>query len=465
MHILLAAARFVCIALIACAALAASPASAQEKPRVFVLTDIGNEPDDAESLVRFLLYANAFDIEGIAATTSRWQRDSVRPDLIAERVEAYGRVLPNLRVHAEGYPSARALERRIVQGRAAFGMAGVGDGKDTPASNALIAAVDRADTRPVWVLVWGGAVELAQALWHVRATRSPEEVARFVAKLRVYSISDQDDAGPWVRHEFREIWWIVSLHAYSQYARATWSGISGEGLYGFDPGGPDSTLVSNEWLETHVRRGPLGALYPPWRYIMEGDTPSFLHLIPNGLNAPEHPNYGGWGGRYGRVSAHDTIFTDSIDAVTGANGALFHSAQASIWRWREAYQNDFAARIAWSTTRRFADANHNPIVLLNQSADQEPLVIDAAPGAAIMLDAAGSRDPDGDALSYRWLQYAEAGGPDAASEARITAEAPGRARIDLPDAAGDYHFILEVHDDAPLPLFAYRRAIVRVANH
>lgn len=42
-----------------------------QKPRVVVMTDISyDEPDDKQSLVRFLLYANEFEVEGLIATTS-----------------------------------------------------------------------------------------------------------------------------------------------------------------------------------------------------------------------------------------------------------------------------------------------------------------------------------------------------------------------------------------------------------
>src|SRR3954451_24417343 len=67
----------------------------QERPRVLVLTDIGNEPDDSQSMVRFLLYSNEFDVEGLVATTSTHLKERVNPRMIAERVEAYGQVRDN----------------------------------------------------------------------------------------------------------------------------------------------------------------------------------------------------------------------------------------------------------------------------------------------------------------------------------------------------------------------------------
>jgi len=84
------------------AALAASlllTAPAAARPRVFVLTDIENEPDDAMSLVRYLVYANQFDTEGLVATTSIHQPGHVAPQRIRRIVETYGRVRDNLEKH------------------------------------------------------------------------------------------------------------------------------------------------------------------------------------------------------------------------------------------------------------------------------------------------------------------------------------------------------------------------------
>jgi hypothetical protein len=159
----------------------------QTRSRLIVLTDIGNEPDDSESMVRLLTYANDIELEGLVATTSRHRPTDPRRDLIDERVAAYSQVLPNLRKHDARYPDVRQLKRVVETGSPVYGMSGVGQGKDTAASRLIIAAVDKPDPRPVWVAAWGGAADLAQALWTVRATRSPEQVDRFVAKLRVYS--------------------------------------------------------------------------------------------------------------------------------------------------------------------------------------------------------------------------------------------------------------------------------------
>src|SRR5690349_19032877 len=110
-------------------------------------------------------------------------------------------------------------------------MEAVGVGRMTPGAELMVRAVDRPDPRPLWVTVWGGANTLAQALWYVRETRTPEEVERFVSKLRVYTISDQDDSGPWIRREFPTIHYIASAGDTNDYHSATWTGIAGDVFY------------------------------------------------------------------------------------------------------------------------------------------------------------------------------------------------------------------------------------------
>src|SRR5688500_3627513 len=187
---------------------AQSPPSTPEppqRPRILVLTDISNEPDDEESLVRFLVYANEYDVEGLVATTSTWLKDKTREDLIRRQLAAYGEVRANLLKHAPGFPEVEHLLAVTKTGQPGYGMAVVGPGKSTPGSQRIIEAVDRLDERPLWVSVWGGANTLAQALTDLRASRPPDDVRRAVAKLRVYSISDQDDAGAWIRREFPDL--------------------------------------------------------------------------------------------------------------------------------------------------------------------------------------------------------------------------------------------------------------------
>ena len=453
--------------------------AAAEKPRIIVLTDIENEPDDAQSLVRFLTYANQWDVEALVATTSIHQRDKVAAWRIRQIVQAYGKVRDNLERHEPGFPTADSLLSVVREGRTAYGMAAVGKGMDSPGSDRIIEVVDRNDPRPVWVVVWGGPNCLAQALWKVRATRSSEALDRFVAKLRVYTISDQDDSGPWIRKEFAKLFFITSpgLNAGGAYHHATWSGISGDYFHGRFVGA-DFSLVTNEWLDRNVRhKGPLGAEYPRWEFLMEGDTPSFLNLISNGLSSPEHPNWGGWGGRYELYTPPARkwhvqpetrpIWTDAEDEVLGVDSRWHTDNHATIWRWREAYQNDFAARMDW-TIQPYEKANHPPVPTL-----AHPQELSAKPGERVQLSAEGSSDPDGDALSYQWFYYPEPG-TLAASSARDGQPVPIQGfdqskasftvptqRV-MPPGTGTMHFILAVTDHGTPRLTRYRRVIVTV---
>jgi hypothetical protein len=228
-------------------------------------------------------------------------------------------------------------------------------------------------------------------------------------------------------------------------------------------------------------------VYPKFAFIMEGDTPSFLGLLDNGLNSYRRPDWGGWGGRYvwrtprGESHAMWTQGGDmfsritSQDTVRGSDGREVTTDQATIWRWREAYQHDFAARMDWTVTD-FAHANHNPVVSVNGDKGTAPVVMDVEVGSPVTLDAGASRDPDGQRLHFRWFHYMEAGtsgtngaaleiaGGDTA-KAVVTATSACRP-LWLPgrpcSGAGTAHVILEVTDEGTPRLTSYRRVILNV---
>jgi hypothetical protein len=455
-----------------------------------VISDIGNEPDDQMSFVRLLLYSNELDIEAMIATTSTWQKKATHPETMHQLINAYAQVRPNLLLNAKGWPEAAELTGRVFTGQTAYGVEATGPGKTSDGARAILRAADRDDPRPLWICDWGGANTLAQALMDARASRTPEQLAKLIAKLRVYSISDQDDAGPWIRREFPDLFYIVSpsTPTSGEYYFATWTGISGDRYYR-NGVGADFTTVTNEWLDANIRRkGPLGKAYPRFMFIMEGDTPTFLGLIDNGLNAYRRPDWGGWGGRYifrQPYGENHPIWTQggdefsritSQDTVTGVDGKQYTSDQATIWRWREAFQNDFAARMSW-TVDDYAHANHNPEVEVNAQPGTAPIVIDAEVGKPVLLDASRSHDPDGQNLHFLWFHYAEAGAADTnhaavaltdadTSKAVVTPTSvcgPMWLPIPMPcDGTGTAHLILAVTDDGSPRLTSYRRIILNV---
>jgi hypothetical protein len=193
----------------------ASVSLAAQPPRLAVLTDIGGDPDDQQSLVRLMVYANEFDLElllaSAAGTPGELKQALTRPDLIRQIVDAYGQVLPNLARHAAGWPTADELRARIVSGNPLRGRVAIGAAHDTAGSRTLIARIDAGTpTRPLNITIWGGQTDLAQALWRVKQDRGPAGLAAFATRFRVYDINDQDGIADWIRSEFPGLRYLLA---------------------------------------------------------------------------------------------------------------------------------------------------------------------------------------------------------------------------------------------------------------
>ncbi|HES59618.1 MAG TPA: DUF1593 domain-containing protein, partial [Caldithrix sp.] len=360
-----------------------------------------------------------------------------------------------------------------------YGMSGVGNNKDSEGSDWIITELEKNDERPLWISVWGGANTLAQALFKIKNTKTGQEQKELISKLRVYTISDQDDSGIWIRNNFPELFYIVSPG--DDYGSATWSSINS-----FIPG-IDNSKISNSWIAQNIQQGhgPLGAAYPDVAWGMEGDTPAFLSLIQNGLNDAEHPEWGGWGGRYelykpdfstqtkggsGVPSEPETrkIWTNAADTYTPyipneygrtvkMDTVTFKNNKVSLWRWRDDFQNDFAARMDWCI-KPYEEANHHPVIVLSH-----PEQITVKSGQGFGLDAFNTTDPDGDSFSFLWFNYPEAGTCKDFIKVEGTENAHGAyiiaPRVDKEETA---HFILKVTDRGEPQLTSYKRVIVTV---
>ena len=441
-----------------------------EKHRIVVLTDIGGDLDDEQSFTRFLLYSDQYDIEGLIATSIRIFPKNKRrpidgepqPRYLVKWINAYSQVRDNLMKHSEGWPEPSTLQGMIRKGTKTMrdgpfnirtGIAGessshlpldeiLGAGKDTEASLHIIDVVDRDDPRPVWISIWGGSIELAQALWKVRNDRSEEDLKQFVARLRVYAWGHQDASGLWILENFPDLFYIVS---------------TGGILYSADP-----KLRDKEWLDTNIRynHGPLGALCPVRKGMLGGaDSETYLGLIPNGLSAMEHPDWGGWGGRFKRAPGSEKHW---IDLESNLNP---ETLGATICRWAPEFQNDYQARMDWCV-REFNEANHPPHPVLNGDKSLQPMEITAKPGKRIVLDATGSSDmDDGDTLSYEWRPYPEAG--TYTGQVDIENANNMEASLVIPkDASGTtLHILLVLRDSGAPQLTRYRRLVIKVSSY
>ncbi|KAM0414653.1 hypothetical protein ACHAPT_013497 [Fusarium lateritium] len=467
--------------------------SCASKPRVFVTSDIGNDPDDNESLIRLLLYSNELDIQGLVPCTSAWMRSSVHPEEMHKIVQAFEMVRDNLNAHVHPdnqYPTASYLRSVVKSGPAMYGREALApEAPLSPGAQLLISALDVSD-EVLWFLSWGGTNVLAQALQHAHESKTETEAQKLREKLRVYTISDQDDTGLWIRVTYPDIFYICSTTGWNEYRLATWSGIAGDLSQPMDEGGPDITKVTKAWLKQHIQIGPLGQVYPDFVFSMEGDSPTFLHLIQNGLGSPDYPHWGSWGGRYVLVDISEAAkhYADARDVVVGKNGRKFQSNYATIWRWRDAYQNDFAARMQWTLDSDRSRANHAPVVIINNSGSgPEPYFVSAEVDSEVLLDAGKTYDPDGDDLSFRWFQYKE---PTKAHsliywpkvpDLVVKAQDPSGAivRVQMPPAkcsavnvltgnpveqGQTLHLILEVKDDGSPSLVTYKRVVLQVTN-
>jgi hypothetical protein len=449
-------------------AVSATCLAAELKPRIVVLTDISPvnvEPDDMESTIRLLAHADLFEIEGLVATTG-WSNSGgqERPDLINDVISAYEKDLPNLRKRSRqeghqadesrqeiGYwPSPAYLRSRTVVGSKKMGYRFIGADNDSPGSELIIKAADEKDERPVWVLVWGGGNTLAQAVWRVQHDRTPEQLTAFLHKVRTYTITDQDRPQRGGAYDFSSHYWLrkeFSKDLFFIWDESAWNYQNSAGRNNWDKYAAD--------IQNH---GNLGAMYPKYKYGVEGDTPSFLYVWPNGLNVPENPGAGGWGGFFASGITTDKETTAFRNQSGTPQNQISRKYET---RFYPAIYNNFAARMDWA---KDGAGNRNPAVVVNGDNTLAAIKLASTPGAAVTLDASATTDPDGDKLTYSWWVFTEAGAY--AQDVAISGSDSNRATVNIPaDSAGkSFHVICEVTDNGTPSLTSYRRIIFEPAG-
>lgn len=405
--------------------------SSVEKARTIITTD--GEVDDMDSVIRFMLYANEVDLEGIVLTSSvyhyagnedagiepyRWTGTS----WLDEFIDAYEEIYPNLSVHAKGYPTPDYLRSVSKIGN----ISNVGEMDEvTEGSEFLKELFLDDDTSPLYVQTWGGTNTTARALKSIeeeyKDTDQWESIQQKIYdKLVLYIILDQDDtytdyiAKNWpnlkILNDSSNFWrfayaWQYNPDEVNTLLQGDWMyeniqsnhgallekyALMGDGNY-LEGELPEEQRGSSEYLENNPE-------YNKYDFISEGDSPSFLYLINNGLRSLEDPSYGGWGGRFGTIS--NTLWKNTaLDYNPYTNK---YEAEYSLMRWFNDVQNDFAARADWCIASNYEDANHTPTVSIKEGID-----LTAKAGETLTLHA-NATDPDGDEISFNWWHYAEA---------------------------------------------------------
>ncbi|MCY1721946.1 DUF1593 domain-containing protein [Prolixibacteraceae bacterium Z1-6] len=475
---------------------------AQQKPRTIVTTD--GEVDDMDSFIRFLLYTNELDVEGLVYSSSMWHYKGdgkgtlftsemdmtkrmygAKTDLrwcgttwMQEMIDKYASVYPSLVKHDPNYPTPEYLKSIIRVGNIDF------EGemeKITEGSEFIKNSLLDDDDQPVYVQIWGGTNTLARALKSIeeeyKGKLGWEDVYKKVsAKTFIYTILDQDATyrkyiapnWPEVRVVynasqfwcFAYAWPRVEPENLRKYLRGAW--FSENIKFGHGP------LMDNYFLwgdgqkiegDTEHTHGNLEEAKKNGRdqydFISEGDSPSYLYLLNFGLQKFDDPTYGGLGGRFKQSAENPLRWEDGMD-VTDFNPATNkQDPMYSQTRWFKVLQNDFATRADWCV-QNYENANHPPLVEVDKNE------ISASAGDTVKLTSSAS-DPDEDELNYKWWNYKEAGTYPV--EVTVSSPTSKATEFTVPDDAitgQTIHLILEVEDTGEPVLNRFQRIVIEI---
>lgn len=410
------------------------------KPRVIAMTD--GEIDDQSSMVRFLLYTNDIDLEAIIETNSVHQHNGhSKEDWLEKEIAAYEQVYSNLIKHDPNYPSATEIRSKcfvgdedpkhlIVDNNSIFRRP---DSKveimpdewaDTPGSDKIVEVLLEDNPNPIFIQAWGGGNTAARAFYKLK-TRYPDKYDKAVSKVTMYNIWYQDGAGNYIQKYHPKVKMLLCYNFLGSWA------------YG-------SQSFTHSFVENDVKNnhGPLGALYPQ-EYISEGDSPSFLYTIKNGLRSFENPTYGGWGGRFYKTDGFENVYIDE--------------SEESYTRWIEDINRDFQARLDWCVAEKYENANHKPILKIEGDIDRK---VNA--GDLVTLNAEESSDPDGNRIAFKWWQFLEAGTYNKMVEIKNPLAKKISFIAPTVDKNCTIHIILEVEDKGKPALVTYQRMIITV---
>lgn len=288
------------------------------KSRVLISTDIGgSDPDDFQSMVHLLLYADTLDIVGLVSSPP----DKGRKAHVLEAIAAYEKDYPKLKKLATDYPSPDYLRSIATQGALDPQKSDTPDTAISEGAQQIIDLAKNGDPRPLYVLVWGSITDIAQALQAAPDIKS---------KIRVYFIGSwntkQDPrARDYVYNEHPDLWFIENNTTF-------------RGMY---MGGYQEKEYGNEtFVMANVKdKGAMGTLfYQQKKDIKMGDTPSVLYML-NGN--PDNPESESWGGRFLKTDHGPNYWTDLPQPEYEEND---RPGAKTVNKWRREYLNDWKKR-------------------------------------------------------------------------------------------------------------------------
>ena len=293
--------------------------SKDKKPRIFISTDIGgDDPDDYQSMVHLLIYADMFNIEGIISSPPGAGRSSH----ILECIDKYELDYPKLSSKSSEYPSPAYLRSVTKQGATDPQQNEVPPVSISEGAQFIIERANASATDPLYVLVWGSITDVAQAVY-----KDPE----IKKKIRIYSIGSRNTmkdtkASDYLYYNHKDLWWIESNTSF-------------RGMY---LGGEQKEEYSNTGFVTKNIKdhGHLGDLFYQKKIdIKMGDTPSVLYML-NG--DPSDPTSESWGGAF-RADTHSvTYWTDKDEEIL--KEGQFKRAK-TVNKWRKQYLDNWKERM------------------------------------------------------------------------------------------------------------------------
>lgn len=267
---------FSCILLFGCK----EAVQQQPKPRILISTDIGGtDPDDNQSMIHFLMYSNLFQTEGLVSSPSYGEGNK---EEILKMIDLYEKDLPKLQKHIANYPTPASLRAVCKQGRK--GLSGYeGYQTATEGSDWIVKCAKKESSQPLWVLVWGGLEDLAQAL---------NDAPEIEENIKVYWIGGPNkkwsaNSYAYIVENFPDLWFLEANAVY----RGFFSNTNAE----------ESLKNENYYTQFINGTGHMGASFKDYYkgQIKMGDTPSLLYLMHG---EPLNPTTESWGGSFEKIT-------------------------------------------------------------------------------------------------------------------------------------------------------------------